>query len=69
MTSPDERFMRVFASLLAASLALAAPAHASPGRVASLNLCTDELLLIGSFLRRPPPELLVVRLADLRRAA
>jgi excinuclease UvrABC nuclease subunit len=30
---------------------------------------TDELLLIGSFLRRPPPELRVVRLADLRRAA
>ena len=29
----------------------------------------DELLLIGSFLRRPPPELRVLRLADLRRAA
>src|SRR5215210_5445798 len=29
----------------------------------------DELLLIGSFLRRPPPELQVLRLADLRRAA
>ncbi|HUH15613.1 MAG TPA: UvrB/UvrC motif-containing protein, partial [Gaiellaceae bacterium] len=29
----------------------------------------DELLLIGSFLRRPPPELRVVPLADLRRAA
>jgi iron complex transport system substrate-binding protein len=38
--------MRVFASLLAASLALAAPAAASPRRVASLNLCTDELLLV-----------------------
>ncbi len=41
--------MRVFASLLAASLALAsgtAPAAASPRRVASLNLCTDELLLL-----------------------
>jgi len=38
--------MRVFASLLAASLALAAPAHASPRRVASLNLCTDELLML-----------------------
>ena len=37
--------MRVFASLLAISLALAAPATASPQRVASLNLCTDELLL------------------------
>jgi DNA polymerase III epsilon subunit family exonuclease len=30
---------------------------------------TDELLLIGSFLRRPPPELRVVPLAHLRRAA
>ena len=29
----------------------------------------DELLLIGSFLRRPPPELEVVPLATLRRAA
>lgn len=29
----------------------------------------DELLLIGTFLRRPPPELHVLRLADLRRAA
>lgn len=29
----------------------------------------DELLLIGTFLRRPPPELRVVPLADLRRAA
>ena len=29
----------------------------------------DELLLIGSFLRRPPPELHVVPLAELRRAA
>lgn len=40
--------MRVFASLLAASLALAgaAGAEASPRRVASLNLCTDELLLM-----------------------
>src|SRR5688572_11912690 len=39
--------MRAFASLLAASLALAAPAEAAtaPRRVASLNLCTDELLL------------------------
>jgi iron complex transport system substrate-binding protein len=41
--------MRVFASLSAASLALAAPVQAAaapaPQRVASLNLCTDELLL------------------------
>ncbi|HEX8641488.1 MAG TPA: ABC transporter substrate-binding protein [Allosphingosinicella sp.] len=38
--------MRAFASLLAASLALALPAEAAaPRRVASLNLCTDELLL------------------------
>jgi excinuclease UvrABC nuclease subunit len=29
----------------------------------------DELLLIGSFLRRPPPGLHVVPLAELRRAA
>ncbi|HYI46841.1 MAG TPA: ABC transporter substrate-binding protein [Allosphingosinicella sp.] len=39
--------MRVFASLLAASLALAsARAETAPRRVASLNLCTDELLLL-----------------------
>ncbi len=38
--------MRVFGWLLAASLALAAPADAAPRRVASLNLCTDELLLM-----------------------
>ncbi len=37
--------MRVFASISAVSLALAAPAAAAPQRVASLNLCTDELLL------------------------
>jgi len=37
--------MRAFASLLAISLALATPADAAPRRVASLNLCTDELLL------------------------
>lgn len=38
--------MRVFASLLAFSLALAAaPVSGAPGRVASLNLCTDELVL------------------------
>jgi len=48
------RSMRVFASLLAArllflgacALALAAPAHGQARRVASLNLCTDELLLL-----------------------
>jgi iron complex transport system substrate-binding protein len=41
--------MRVFASLLAASLALLAgvAAEAAPRRVASLNLCTDELLLLA----------------------
>lgn len=38
--------MRAFASLLAVSLALAAPADAAPRRVASLNLCTDELVLL-----------------------
>lgn len=40
--------MRVFASLLAASVAVVAPvaASAAPARVASLNLCTDELLLM-----------------------
>jgi len=37
--------MRVYASLLGISLALAAPAEAAPLRVASLNLCTDELVL------------------------
>ena len=39
--------MRVFASLLAASLVLAAaPVEGAPRRVASLNLCTDELVLL-----------------------
>lgn len=39
--------MRAFASCLAASLlALAGPVQAVPARVASLNLCTDELLLL-----------------------
>jgi iron complex transport system substrate-binding protein len=42
--------MRAFAFASAASLALtatgAAPADAAPRRVASLNLCTDELLLM-----------------------
>jgi len=30
---------------------------------------TDELLLIGSFLRRPPPELRIIQLAEVRAAA
>jgi DNA polymerase III epsilon subunit family exonuclease len=47
-----------------AGLAAAARTEASLGAAD-----TDELLLIGSFLRRPPPELRVVPLADLRRAA
>ena len=39
--------MRVFASLLVISLALVAPrADATPRRVVSLSLCTDELLLM-----------------------
>lgn len=39
--------MRVFACALAVSLALvAARAEAAPRRIASLNLCTDELLLL-----------------------
>jgi iron complex transport system substrate-binding protein len=39
--------MRVFASLLAISVALAAAgADAAPRRVASLSLCTDELVLM-----------------------
>lgn len=37
--------MRAFAFVCALSLALGAPAWAAPQRVASLNLCTDELLL------------------------
>jgi DNA polymerase III epsilon subunit family exonuclease len=37
------------------------------GSVAPADM--DELLLIGTFLRRPPPELRIVPLADLRRAA
>jgi iron complex transport system substrate-binding protein len=37
--------MRAFAFALAISLVLAGPAEAAPSRVASLNLCTDELLL------------------------
>ncbi|MET1112511.1 MAG: ABC transporter substrate-binding protein [Allosphingosinicella sp.] len=38
--------MRAFAFAFAISLALAGRAEAAPGRVASLNLCTDELLLM-----------------------
>lgn len=38
--------MRAFAFASALSLALAAPAEAAPQRAASLNLCTDELLLM-----------------------
>jgi iron complex transport system substrate-binding protein len=38
--------MRAFAFASILSLALAAPAEAAPRRVASLNLCTDELLLM-----------------------
>jgi iron complex transport system substrate-binding protein len=38
--------MRAFAFVSAISLALAGVAEAAPRRVASLNLCTDELLLM-----------------------
>src|SRR3546814_19311342 len=38
--------MRVFACILAISLALGGVAEAAPKRVASLNLCTDQLLLL-----------------------
>jgi iron complex transport system substrate-binding protein len=38
--------MRAFVCASAISLALAGPAEAAPQRVASLNLCTDELLLM-----------------------
>ncbi|HEX8239241.1 MAG TPA: hypothetical protein VF574_05810 [Allosphingosinicella sp.] len=38
--------MRAFAFAFAISLALAGAAEAAPRRVASLNLCTDELLLM-----------------------
>jgi excinuclease UvrABC nuclease subunit len=45
---------------------LAAVARAEP----SLEPAdTDELLLIGSILRRPPPELRVIQLAEVRAAA
>lgn len=38
--------MRAFACALAASAALTGTVEAAPARVASLNLCTDELLLL-----------------------
>jgi len=45
---------------------LAAVARAEP----SLDPAdTDELLLIGNMLRRPPPELRIIRLAEVREAA
>ena len=47
-----------------AGLAAAARAEASLGPAHA-----DELLLIGSFLRRPPPELRVLPLAEVRLAA
>lgn len=55
--------MRAFASLSVASLALlaVAPAQAAPQRVASLNLCTDELLLA---LAAPDQILSVTHLAQ-----
>lgn len=46
MRRRDVRFMRVFAFVSALSLAFGAEAGAAPLRVASLNLCTDELLLM-----------------------
>jgi iron complex transport system substrate-binding protein len=53
--------MRAFASLSAISLALAGPAAAAPQRVASLNLCTDELVLA---LARPDQIVSVTHLAQ-----
>ena len=56
--------MRAFACVLAFSLALAAPARAAtPQRVASLNLCTDELLLM---LAEPAQIVSVTHLAQKR---
>jgi iron complex transport system substrate-binding protein len=69
--------MRVFASLSAASLALAAPALAAPARVASLNLCTDELVLAlaaprqivsVTYLAHQPAETMSWRQARLYRS-
>src|SRR3954468_24055994 len=45
-TRPEGASMRAFAFASAISLALAGTAQAAPRRVASLNLCTDELLLM-----------------------
>src|SRR3954471_18073727 len=45
-TRPGGASMRAFAFVSAISLALAGTAEAAPRRVASLNLCTDELLLM-----------------------
>ncbi|HEX8448097.1 MAG TPA: ABC transporter substrate-binding protein [Allosphingosinicella sp.] len=44
--------MRAFAFVSAISLALSAAAEAAPRRAASLNLCTDELLLMLGDPRR-----------------
>jgi hypothetical protein len=40
-------------------------AEARAGRASLAPEDADDLLLVGSFLRRPPPELTVLRLADL----
>lgn len=45
MRRRGDRCMRAFAFVSAASLALSGAATAAPPRIASLNLCTDELLL------------------------
>jgi DNA polymerase III subunit epsilon len=42
-------------------------AEANAGHSSLAPEDADELLLVGSFLRRPPPELEVVRLSDLER--
>lgn len=53
--------MRAFGFALAASLVVAAQAEAAPRRAASLNLCTDELLLM---LAAPGQILSVTHLAQ-----
>lgn len=53
--------MRAFAFVSAISLALTGTAEAAPKRVASLNLCTDELLLL---LGEPAQILSVTHLAQ-----
>ncbi len=79
----EEGFQRAFfvsgGRVAAARTLLAGPRAASRPRPVSppppvrrrraLAADMDELLLIGSFLRRPPPELRIVPLANLRRAA